>query len=80
MFQPLGAVVTVTAQVAVLLPFWVVTVIVAEPCATAVTVPLATVATFVLLLDQVTFLLVALAGNTVGVSVRVLPTLSVAVI
>jgi hypothetical protein len=67
--------VTVTAQVAVLAPSTVVTVMVAEPAATAVTTPVElTVATLVLLLLQVTFLLVALAGDTVAVRVAVCPT------
>ena len=52
-----------------------VTVIVAEPTATPVTTPAAlTVATLVLLELQVTFLLEALLGDTVGVSVVVPPT------
>jgi hypothetical protein len=47
---------TVTLQDAVLLPSAVVTVMVALPAATGVTSPLVlTVATLVLLLDQVTF-------------------------
>ena len=48
-------------------------VIVAVPLPIAVTVPLLTVATAVLLLDQVTVLFVALEGATVAVSVLVLP-------
>ena len=64
---------TVTAQVSVLLPSCVVTVMVAVPTAMAVTVPLFTVAMAVLLLDQVTFLFVAFSGSTVGVSVSVSP-------
>jgi hypothetical protein len=68
------AVVTVIALVAVRFPSWVVTVIVAEPCDTAVTSPVEfTVATEVLLDDQLTFLFVALAGETVAVNWRVLP-------
>jgi hypothetical protein len=55
--------------VAVLLPSWVVTVIVADPPPTAVTSPVVfTVATDVLLDDHVTFLFVAFAGVTVAVS------------
>ena len=53
---------TVTVQVAVLLPSSVVTVMVAVPALTAVTVPFCTVATLVLLLVHVTFWFVALAG------------------
>ena len=69
---PVTGTVTVTAQVAVLLPSAVVTVIVAVPDATAVTFPaVETVATLVLLLLQVTFLFVALLGETVAVSVSV---------
>ena len=60
---------TVTSQVAVLLPSAVVTVIVAVPTALAVTFPLLTVAMFVLLLLQVTFLFVASEGVTVAVKV-----------
>ena len=61
--------VTVTAQVAVLLPSCVVTVMVALPAATPVTKPVAlTVATEVLLEVQVTVLLVAFAGATVAVN------------
>jgi hypothetical protein len=61
--------VTVTAQVAVLEPSWVVTVIVAVPAALPVTKPdVLTVAIAVLLLVQVTVLFVAFAGATVAVS------------
>ena len=75
--------VTVTVQVAVLLPSAVVTVIVADPTAMAVivTVPAEvwldrlTVATPVLLLVQVTSLTGALAGAMVAVSVPVAPLL-----
>ena len=67
--------VTVTAHVAVLFPSFVLTVIVAEPAALAVTKPEEeTVATEVLLEDQVTDLSVALDGVTVAVSVCVSPT------
>ena len=70
---------TVIVLVAECPPSAVVTVIVAVPGAMAVTNPLAfTVATAELLLDHVTFLLVASAGTTVAVSVVVEPTLSVA--
>ena len=51
--------------------------IVAVPAATPVTVPALTVAILVLLLDQLTFLFVALDGEIVGISVTVLPTLIV---
>jgi hypothetical protein len=55
--------------VAVFAPSCVVTVIVAEPEATAVTSPLVlTLATALLLVDQLTVLLVALVGATVAVS------------
>ena len=65
---------TVTAQVAFFAPSSVVQVMVAEPAALAVTTPeVETVATEVLLEDQVTALLVALEGETVAVRVAVLP-------
>jgi hypothetical protein len=68
---------TVTVQVAEKPPSTVVTVIIAVPEATAVTVPFNpladTVATAVLLLLHVTFLLVALEGKTVAVNASVLP-------
>jgi hypothetical protein len=66
--------VTVTEQVAVLLPSKVVTVIVALPAETALTVPPDTVATDVLLLLHDTFLFVALEGETVALSVWLPPT------
>ena len=70
-------VVTVIALVAVLPWSTVVTVIVADPCATAVTNPLAlTVATPPLLVVHVTFLFVAFAGATAAVNCWVPPTLS----
>ena len=56
-----------------MLPSAVVTVMVADPAPFAVTVPLETVATEVLELLQDTFLLVALEGATVAVSVPVDP-------
>ncbi len=66
---------TVTAHVAFLAPSLVVTVIVAEPAAFAVTTPEEeTVATEVLLDDHVTVLSVALDGLTVAVRVFVSPT------
>jgi len=66
---------TVAAQVAVLLPSIVTTVIVAEPAATAVTSPeWFTVITFEALLDQVTSLLVASVGLIVAESCCVPPT------
>ena len=69
---------TVTEQVAFLLPSSVVTVIVAVPAFFAVTTPeVETVATVVLLEDQVTFLFVALDGDTVAVSVCVWPSTKV---
>ena len=59
-----------TTHVAVKLPSLVLTVMVAVPGFTDVTLPLLfTVATLVSLDDQVTFLLVALDGNTVAVNV-----------
>ena len=71
---PVTGTVTVTAQVAVLLPSAVLTVMVAEPPATAVTLPLAsTVATEVLELVQVTFLFVASLGVIVAIRVSVEP-------
>ena len=75
------AVVTVTTQVAVYPPSAVFTVIVAVPAATPVTTPdELTVATEVLLLVHVTLLLVALAGDTVAVSVVVEPALTLTVV
>ena len=66
---------TVITHVLVLLPSTVVAVIVAVPTPTAVTTPVVlTVATLMLLLDHVTFWLVALAGATVAVNARVPPT------
>jgi hypothetical protein len=66
---------TVTAQVAVLPPSAVVTVIVADPGATAVTMPFDdTVATALLLLTQLKALFVALEGVIVGTRVSAAPT------
>ena len=66
--------VTVTSQVAVLPPSSVVTVIVAVPSATPVTLPeLSTVAIDGALLSQVIFLLPALSGSTVADSFIVPP-------
>jgi len=66
---------TVTVQVAVLLPSAVVTVMVAVPTALAVTFPLpSTVATLVLLELHVTFWLVALDGSIIGERVSSPPT------
>jgi hypothetical protein len=63
------AVSTVTAHAALLLPSTVMTVIVAVPSDTAVTMPLLdTVATVGSLLSQVTDLLVAFEGEMVAVS------------
>ena len=74
-----AAAVTVTTQVAVLLPSAVVTVMVAVPAARAVTTPeLLTVATVVLLELQVTFLFVAVLGLTVAVKLSVPPTVNAA--
>jgi hypothetical protein len=66
---------TVTVQVAVIPPSTVLTVIIAFPAATALTTPVAeTVAIAVLLLLHVTFLFVALVGETVAINVSVPPT------
>ena len=65
---------TVTAQVAVLFPSTVLTVIVADPADTAETVPPDTVATEELLVAQLTLLFVALLGLTVAVRVSDPPT------
>jgi hypothetical protein len=66
--------VTVTAQEAVLLPSTVVTVMLAFPGLTAVTVPFVdTEAIAALLLLHVTFLFVALLGAIVGMRVSDLP-------
>jgi len=71
---PLLPPVTVTEQVSVLPPSLVVTVIVAEPAATAVTTPsFATVAFAGSLVDHVTALFVAFLGSTVGVRVADFP-------
>ncbi|MDR3601346.1 MAG: hypothetical protein P4L49_12840 [Desulfosporosinus sp.] len=70
----LGVEVTVIVQFAVNRPSWVVTITTAVPAATAVTTPdVETVATDVLLVDQATFLLVALEGCTVATSGSVCP-------
>ena len=61
-----------------MLPSSVVTVIVADPAFRAVTLPLDTVATEVLLLFQLTFLFVALLGLTVAVRERDSPSVRVA--
>ena len=74
-----GAMVTVTLQVAVL-PLAVLTVMVAEPAATALTTPaLVTVATLVLLEVQVS-VEEAPAGRTFGFSVNVAPVSSTALV
>ena len=65
---------TVTLHVAVLPPSSVVTVMVASPAFTPMTLPLATVATASLLDFQVTFLLEASLGATVAVRVSDPPT------
>ena len=71
---PVGIIFTVTAQVAVFEPVFVVTVIVAVPFPTAVTKPLEdTVATFVLLDFHVTVLSAASVGDTVAVNCTVAP-------
>ena len=67
---------TVTAQVAVLPPSSVVTVMVAVPGATAVTTPSVTVAMLASLVLHVTFLLVALSGSIVAVSRAVPPSVN----
>ena len=64
---------TVTVQVASKLPSSVFTVMVAVPVDSGVTAPFTTVAIEVSLDDQVTFLLVALAGATVATRVPVAP-------
>ena len=75
---PVTCTFTVTAQRAVLPPSLVVTVIVALPPPLAVTTPEEeTVATEVLLEDQLTVLSVALDGVTVAVSVAVSPSVKV---
>ena len=70
-------VMTVTEQVAVLLPSSVFTVMVAVPALTAVTLPSDTVATVLSLELQITFLLVALEGLTVAVRVVTSPSVRV---
>ena len=73
-FTPVTEVLTVMLQVAVWPPSTVFTVIVAFPAFTAFTRPvLLTVATAVLLLDQVTALFVAFAGCGHAASWKVFP-------
>ena len=76
---PLGAL-TVTAQVAVLPPSLVVTVILAVPAATAVTLPPSTVATLELSDVHITLLSAASVGATVAVRVNSSPTVIVLVV
>ena len=76
---PLELLLTVSTQVAVLPPSSVVTVMLAVPVPTAVTLPPSTVATDSLSLLQVTFWLVASSGSTVAVRVRLSPTVREAV-
>ena len=74
LFIPTAGEDTVTEQVAVLEPSRVLTVMIAVPAPFAVTTPLElTVATDVLLEDQVTFLFVAFEGETEAVKVWVSP-------
>ena len=61
---------TVNEHEAVFAPLSVVTVIVVVPTFLSETTPLSTVATVVSLDDQLTFLLVAVSGNTVAVKVK----------
>ena len=64
-----------------MVPSVVLAVIVAEPGAIAVTRPLLlTVATLLLLVDQVTVLLVALLGSTVAVNCKVFPLVNSALV
>jgi len=71
---PLLLPVTVTVQVAVKPPSTVVTVITATPAEMAVTAPLVTLATLLLLEVQSTVLLAALVGRTVAVKTFDCPT------
>ncbi len=72
---------TATSQVAVKFPSAVFTVIVALPALTAVTVPsVPTVAIELALVNQVTFLLVAVEGNTVANNCSALPPTQMAVL
>ena len=76
-----GTPVTVTRQIAVMPPSAVVTVMVAVPGATAVTLPLpSTVATDKLSLLHVTFLLVASLGVMVALRITVPPTVRLALV
>ena len=68
--------VTVTAQVAVLFPSEVLTVMVADPLAFALIGPLSTVATVVLFELNVKALFVAFVGVTVAVKISVFPTVN----
>ena len=61
---------TTTLILACLFPSTVLTVIVAVPGLFAVMYPLFTLAIFELLLDQVTFLFVALLGETVALTLK----------
>ena len=70
---PVADTVTVTSHVAVWLPSSVVTVIVALPPDTAVTVPFSTMATAVLFELHLTFWFVASEGTTVALKVAVAP-------
>jgi hypothetical protein len=78
---PVTGTTTLTTQAAILPPSAVVTRIIASPGAMAVTLPLpSTIATFVLLLLQVTVLFVALEGIMFAVKVSALPTASVLIL
>ena len=70
---PVTGTVTVTSHVAVRLPSSVVTVMVAAPPDTAVTVPFSTMATAVLVELHVTFWFVASEGATAAVKVAIAP-------
>ena len=70
---PVTGTVTVTSHVAVWLPSSVVTVMVALPADTAVTMPFSTLAIDVLFERHITFWFVASEGTTVAVKVAVAP-------
>ena len=76
--ERLAAVTVILQEADFPLPSWAAAVMVADPAATPVTIPLLTVATFVLLLDQEMFLLLAFVGEMAAVKVFASPTAMVA--
>ena len=72
--------VTVTSQIAVLPPSWVLTIMVARPGPTAVTTPLLIDAILLLVEDHSTLTLVALSGLTDTSRVAAAPTLRLSLV